>query len=34
MMARLVREELGKCYYQEGVNYLEKCGVLRGVFSL
>jgi large subunit ribosomal protein L54 len=30
MMARLVREELGKCYYREGVNHLEKCGVLRG----
>jgi len=31
MMARLVREELGKCYYREGVNHLEKCGVLRGM---
>ena len=30
MMARLVREELGKCYYREGVNHLEKCGPLRG----
>lgn len=30
MMARLVREELGKCYYREGVNHLEKCGFLRG----
>lgn len=30
MMARLVREELGKCYYKEGVNHLEKCGSLRG----
>jgi hypothetical protein len=29
-MARLVREELGKCYYREGVNHLEKCGHLRG----
>ncbi|KAI9676574.1 MAG: hypothetical protein M1817_000733 [Caeruleum heppii] len=29
MMARLVREELGKCYYREGVNHLEKCGRLR-----
>ncbi|KAK3172682.1 hypothetical protein OEA41_006006 [Lepraria neglecta] len=29
MMARLVREELGKCYYREGVNHLEKCGALR-----
>ncbi|KAA8564270.1 hypothetical protein EYC84_011214 [Monilinia fructicola] len=29
MMARLVREELGKCYYKEGVNHLEKCGALR-----
>ena len=31
MMARLVREELSKCYYREGVNHLEKCGVLRGI---
>ena len=30
MMARLVRDELGKCYYREGVNHLEKCGRLRG----
>jgi hypothetical protein len=30
MMARLVREELAKCYYREGVNHLEKCGALRG----
>ena len=30
MMARLVGEELGKCYQREGVNHLEKCGVLRG----
>jgi hypothetical protein len=30
MMARLVRDELGKCYYKEGVNHLEKCGALRG----
>ncbi|RKF51361.1 NADH-ubiquinone oxidoreductase 12 kDa subunit, mitochondrial [Golovinomyces cichoracearum] len=29
MMARLVREELGKCYFREGVNHLEKCGTLR-----
>ncbi|KAJ5875390.1 uncharacterized protein N7473_012737 [Penicillium subrubescens] len=29
MMARLVGEELGKCYAREGVNHLEKCGVLR-----
>ncbi|CAF9921444.1 MAG: hypothetical protein HETSPECPRED_004547 [Heterodermia speciosa] len=29
MMARLVRDELSKCYYREGVNHLEKCGVLR-----
>ncbi|MCJ1263134.1 hypothetical protein MMC22_003004 [Lobaria immixta] len=29
MMARLVREELGKCYYREGVGHLEKCGKLR-----
>jgi hypothetical protein len=30
MMGRLVREELSKCYYREGVNHLEKCGQLRG----
>lgn len=30
MMARLVREEMGKCYRREGVNHLEKCGHLRG----
>lgn len=30
MMARLVREEMVKCYYREGVNHLEKCGHLRG----
>ncbi len=34
MMARLVREELGKCYYREGVNHLEKCGALRGRIQL
>ena len=31
MMARLIREEMGKCYAREGVNHLEKCGMLRGV---
>ena len=31
MMARLVREELGKCYAREGVNHLEKCKGLRGM---
>jgi hypothetical protein len=31
MMARLVREEMGKCYRREGVNHLEKCGHLRGM---
>lgn len=30
MMARLIREELGKCYFREGVGHLEKCGKLRG----
>lgn len=30
MMGRLVREELSKCYYKEGINHLEKCGHLRG----
>jgi len=34
MMARLIREEMGKCYYREGVNHLEKCGHLRGTWSL
>jgi hypothetical protein len=34
MMARLVRQELGKCYYKEGVNHLEKCGILRGKSQL
>ncbi|KAK5706625.1 hypothetical protein LTR97_001615 [Elasticomyces elasticus] len=29
MMARLIREEMSKCYYQHGVNHLEKCGHLR-----
>jgi len=33
MMARLVREEMGKCYRREGVNHLEKCGHLRGMAS-
>lgn len=33
MMARLVGEELGKCYAREGVNHLEKCGVVRGEFG-
>jgi hypothetical protein len=32
MMARLVRDEMGKCYRREGVNHLEKCGHLRGRF--
>ena len=34
MMARLVREEMGKCYVREGVNHLEKCGRLRGTENL
>lgn len=29
MMARLVRDEMGKCYVKHGVNHLEKCGVYR-----
>lgn len=33
MMGRLVREELSKCYYKEGVNHLEKCGHLRGGYK-
>lgn len=34
MMARLVRDELKKCYYREGVNHLEKCGALRGMLMI
>ncbi|KAK1776147.1 hypothetical protein QBC45DRAFT_420182 [Copromyces sp. CBS 386.78] len=34
MMGRLVREELSKCYYREGVNHLEKCGHLRGGYRV
>lgn len=34
MMARLIREEMGKCYYKEGVNHLEKCGHLRGMSKM
>ena len=30
MMARLIREEMGKCYRKEGVNHLENCAHLRG----
>ena len=30
MMARLIRDELSKCYYREGNNHLQKCGALRG----
>lgn len=30
MMARLIKDELSKCYNREGVNHLEKCGHLRG----
>jgi hypothetical protein len=33
MMARLVRDEMGKCYRREGVNHLEKCGHLRGTHT-
>lgn len=29
MMVRLVREDLGACYYREGVNHLDKCSALR-----
>jgi len=34
MMARLVRDEMGRCYRREGVNHLEKCGKLRGELPL
>jgi hypothetical protein len=30
MMARLVRDEMNKCYRREGVNHMEECGYLRG----
>jgi hypothetical protein len=30
MMARLVREEMNKCYRREGVNHLEECKKYRG----
>lgn len=30
MMARLIREELGKCYRKEGVNHLQNCQQIRG----
>jgi hypothetical protein len=33
MMARLVREEMDKCYRKEGVNHLEHCGYLRGLWK-
>lgn len=33
MMARLVREEMGKCYHREGVNHLENCAKYRGRLS-
>ncbi|CAF9920728.1 MAG: hypothetical protein GOMPHAMPRED_002120 [Gomphillus americanus] len=29
MMCRLVRDEMAKCYWREGVNHLEKCGRYR-----
>ncbi|KAF3924796.1 hypothetical protein ABW21_db0201368 [Orbilia brochopaga] len=29
MMARLVQDELRKCYRKNGNNHLEKCGALR-----
>ena len=34
MMARLVRDEMGKCYRREGVNHFEKCGRLRGKWEM
>jgi hypothetical protein len=30
MMARLIREELGRCYHKEGVNHFQNCAHLRG----
>lgn len=33
MMARLIGQEMGKCYYREGVNHLEKCAHLKGEWS-
>ena len=32
MMARLVRNEMGKCYRREGVRHLENCKFLRGAY--
>ncbi|MCJ1444155.1 MAG: hypothetical protein MMC23_004656 [Stictis urceolatum] len=29
MMARLVRDEMGKCYRREGVNHMQNCKQLR-----
>lgn len=34
MMARLIREEMGKCYHREGVNHLENCAHLRGMLDV
>ncbi|KAL9087973.1 MAG: hypothetical protein Q9159_003328 [Coniocarpon cinnabarinum] len=34
MMARLVRDEMGKCYRREGVNHFEKCSVYRDQFMI
>lgn len=33
MMSRILQEELQKCYRKEGVNHLERCGLLRGMAS-
>ncbi|KAF2857059.1 hypothetical protein K470DRAFT_273607 [Piedraia hortae CBS 480.64] len=32
MMARLLREEMGKCYYREGVNHLDRCKKIREAY--
>jgi len=33
MMARLIREEMGKCYNREGVNHFENCAKLKGEYN-
>ncbi|KAF3933976.1 hypothetical protein ABW19_dt0208534 [Dactylella cylindrospora] len=34
MMARLVQEELEKCYRKQGNNHLQNCGLLRGTLQI
>ncbi|TGZ84141.1 hypothetical protein EX30DRAFT_99869 [Ascodesmis nigricans] len=30
MENRILKQELAKCYYKEGINHLANCGALRG----